>query len=200
MANADAAFGLRPVGGLDGSPYNGGTIRCVIAAGDSTATFIGDPVKLSGTGVTAGDGSGTYPTVVQATADAQIFGVVTAFEVAGGGNAPNLDNQYRVASTERFCQVVPALDNLFAIQADEDVEIADIGNTADLVNTLNVITAGSTVTGLSGAELDSSDIDTGSNLQILGVYNAPDNDLATDNPVVIVRINESVLRGDGTKA
>ena len=80
MANADAAFGLRPVGGLDGSPYNGATIQCVIPSGDSTATFIGDPVKLSGTGVTLADGSGTYPTVIQATADAEIFGVVVSFE------------------------------------------------------------------------------------------------------------------------
>lgn len=198
MANADAAFGLRPVGNLDGSPYNGGTIRCVIPAGDGTATFIGDPVKLNGDATTAGDGSGTYPQVIQATADAEIFGVVTGFEAAGGGTSPNLDNQYRAASTLRYCQVVPALDNLFAIQADEDIVTGDIGNSADFVNSLNVITAGSTVTGLSGAELDSSDVGTGANMLILGVYNAPDNDLASNNPIVIVRLNESSLRGDGT--
>ena len=192
MANADAAFGLRPVGNLDGSPYNGGTVRCAILAADSTATFIGDPVKLSGTGYT--DANGTVPSVAQATADATIFGVVTSFEAG----PTDLETQYRKASTLRFCNVVPALDNLFAIQADEDVVIADMGQTADLVNTLNVIPAGSTVTGLSGAELDSSDIGTGANLHILGVLNAPDNDLSTNNPVVIVRINESSLRGAGT--
>jgi hypothetical protein len=94
--------------------------------------------------------------------------------------------------------VVPALDNLFAIQADEDVVVADLGNSADFVNSLNVVTAGSTVTGLSGVELDSSNIGTGANMLILGVYNSPDNDLSTNNPVVIVRLNESSLRGDGT--
>jgi len=195
MANADAAFGLRPVGGLDGSPYNGGTIRCVIPSGDSTATFIGDPVKLSGTAVTAADGSGTYPTVIQGTADAEFFGVVTSFEP---DPATSLEDQYRKASTQRFCQVVPALDALFAVQADEDVVIADIGSSVDFVNSTNVLTAGSTVTGLSGVEIDSSNIGTGANCLILGVYNSPDNDLATNNPIVIVRLNESSLRGDGT--
>lgn len=196
MANADAAFGLRPVGGLDGSPYNGATITCVIASGDGTATFIGDPVKLSGTGVTLADGRGTYPTVVQATADAEIFGVVTSFE----SDKSDLSVQYRKASTQRVCQVVPALDNLFVIQADEDIVVADLGQTADIVNSLNVITAGSTITGLSGAELDSSNIGTGGNLQILGYYNSPDNDITSGltNQRVIVRINESSLRGDGT--
>ena len=47
MANADSAFGFRPIN-RDGSPYNGATIRCVIAAADTTATFIGDPVTLDG--------------------------------------------------------------------------------------------------------------------------------------------------------
>jgi len=195
MANVDAAFGLRPVGGLDGSPYNGATIRCAILAADGTATFVGDPVKLGGTGYT--DANGTVPDVVQATADAQIFGVITSFEAA-----TSTSTQYREASTLRFCNVVPALDTLFAIQASADIEIADIGQGADFINVLNVITAGSTVTGYSGAEIDSAL--TGDNMLILGVYNAPDNTLlldtggANNNPVVIVRINESSLRGDGT--
>ncbi len=87
---------------------------------------------------------------------------------------------------------------MFAIQADEDVEVADLGAQADFTNAANVLTAGSTVTGLSGVELDSSDITTGSNVLIMGVYNSPDNDLDTNNPIVIVRLNESSLRGDGT--
>ena len=192
MANADAAFGLRPVGGLDGSPYSGGTIRCVIPSSDGTATFIGDPVKLSGSAVTSSEG--TFPAVIQGTADAQFFGVVTAFEA----NPDDLGAQYRKASTERYCQVVPALDALFAIQASADIVVDDIGNTADFVNAANVLTAGSTVTGTSGVELDSANIGTGLNCLILGVYNAPDNDLSTNNPVVIVRLNESSLRGDGS--
>ncbi len=192
MANADAAFGLRPVGGLDGSPYNGATITCVIPSSDSTATFIGDPVRLLGSAVQVGDAY--YPSVAQGTANAEFFGVVVSF----AANPDNLSQQYRVASTERVCQVVPALDNLFAVQADEDIVVADIGNTADFVNSTNVLTAGNTSTGISGVELDSSNVGTGANFLILGVYNAPDNDLDTNNPVVIGRLNESSLRGDGT--
>lgn len=195
MANVDAAFGLRPVGGLDGSPYNGATVRCVIPSSDTTATFIGDPVKLAGTAVSVSSEDGAVlPAVIQGTADAEFFGVITSFEY----DPSDLTKQYRVASTERVCNVVPALDALFAVQADEDVEVADIGNSVDFVNSTNTLTAGNTTTGLSGVEIDSSDITTGGNCLILGVLNAPDNDLATNNPVVIVRLNESSLRGDGT--
>ena len=187
MANADAAFGFIPVGGLDGSPYNGGTIRCAILAADGTATFIGDPVVLTGTA----SADGANPSVAQATTAGQVFGVITAFEA---DPATSLDDQYRKASTLRYCQVAPALDNLFMIQCDGAFAITDVGNTADFI-----VGSGSTVTGLSGVELDSSDIGTGANLQILGLAPMPDNEVDT-NANVIVRINESVLRGDGTAA
>ena len=61
MANVDAAFGFRPVN-RDGSPYNGATLRCVFAAADATAAFIGDPVILDGSS------SEGYPGVSQCAA------------------------------------------------------------------------------------------------------------------------------------
>lgn len=185
MANADSAFGFIPVGGLDGSPYNGGTIRCAILAADSTATFIGDAVKLSGTA----SADGVSPSVAQCAAGDQVFGVVTAFEA---DPATSLEDQYRKASTLRYCQVVPALDNLFKVQCDGAFAITDVGNTADFT-----VGAGNTTNGLSAMELDSSDIGTGAGLQILGLSSEPDNEVNT-NANVIVRINESSLRGDGT--
>ena len=72
MANADTPFGFRPVGGLDSSPYNGGTIECVLLAADSTATFIGDAVKLTGTA----SADGTAPSIAQCAAGDEVFGVV----------------------------------------------------------------------------------------------------------------------------
>lgn len=195
MANADTPFGFRPIANLTGSPYTGGTVKCAIVATDETATFIGDLVKLSGTAQTdtAGDG-GTYPSVVQgAAADTAFFGVITSFEP----DRTDLELNYRVADTLRYCHVVPATQGqLFVVQADGNVAITDFGNTADVV-----VGAGNTTTGRSGMELDSSDIGTGVNLHIVGYYNAPDNDIVTGsgaNSLVIVRINEHTFGGDGT--
>lgn len=185
MANADAPFGFRPIGGLDGSPYNGATVECVLLAADGTATFVGDPVKLTGTA----SADGHAPSVAQAAVTDQVFGVVVSFEA---DPATSLDDQYRKASTLRRVKVAPALDNLFVIQVDGAFAITDVGNTADFI-----VGSGSTVTGMSGVELDSSDIGTGANLQILGLSREPDNSVDT-NANVIVRINESILRGDGT--
>ena len=44
MANTDAPFGLRPVRHLNGSSWNGQTIRCFIHASYAYALFVGDPV------------------------------------------------------------------------------------------------------------------------------------------------------------
>jgi len=193
MANADTPRGLWPVGSLDGGPWNGATLRCVIPAGNGVATFIGDLVVLDGTGITDSDGY-TYPTVVQGAASSTaFFGVVTSFDP----DRTDLSVQYRKASTERYCQVAPASGGqLFAVQCDGAFAITDVGQTADVV-----VGSGSTTTGLSAMELDSSDIGTGANLHIVGVVNDPSNDVVNNsgtNANVIVRINEHTFGGDGT--
>ena len=66
MANADAAYGFKPVH-ADGSPTSGATMRYVFAAGDTVAAFIGDPVKIAGTSI---DGA---PTIAQAAAGDPVF-------------------------------------------------------------------------------------------------------------------------------
>ena len=125
MANADAPAGLRPIKNLSGAPYTGATIKCSILAADSTATFIGDLVRLSGTASTEG-----YPSVVQgAASDTSFFGVVTSFDPS----PTDLETTYRKASTLRNCNVVPANDALFVIQTDGAFAITDVGETADVV-------------------------------------------------------------------
>ena len=186
MANADAPFGFRPVN-RDGSPYNGATMRCVIPAGDGTATFIGDAVKLDGTSING------YATVVQAAAGDPVLGVVTAFEADPDG----LGNQYRLASTQRFCQVAMATDGYFEVQSDDDttaLAITDVGNNANFV-----VGSGSTVTGMSAMELDSSGATTTAtlDLQIVGFPERADNLLSgtgSTNKNVIVRFNDPQLK------
>ena len=184
MANADAPFGLRPVSMLDGSPYNGQTIRMQFAAADAGAAFIGDLVSGSTDAGTEG-----VPSVTQGAATGVFVGVVTSFEF----DPDDLTLIHRLTLTQRACQVCPALDVIFEIQSSGTGSLTDILNTADVT-----VGTGSTVTGLSAMELDDSDMGTGVNLQIMGLVNREDNDVASANANWLVRINESQLRGVGT--
>ena len=191
MANADAAFGFRPIN-RDGSPYNGATLRCVFGATDATAAFIGDVVKLDGSS------SEGYPGVTQATAGSggAVFGVVTGFEA----NPDGLGDQYRKALTKRFCQVALAEGNYFEVQSDDDATAlaeAGVGLNADFI-----VAAGSTVYGLSGMELDSNTANTTTTLQlqIVGLVDRPDNLLAgtgSANKNAIVRFNTRAASAQG---
>lgn len=182
MANADAPFGFRLIEGAD-SRYR--LVQAVIPASDSTATFVGDAVKL----LAAGSGE-AYPAVIQAAAGDPVYGVVESFRA---DPATSLEDQYRKASTKRYVTVALADDGAeFEIQSDDDttaLAIADVG-----LNASFVVGSGSTVTGLSGMELDSSSAATTStlDLQIMRLVDRDDNDISTDgtNKNVVVRFND----------
>ena len=191
MANSDAPGGFTAIGQLDGSPYNGGTIRCVILGADTTSTFVGDAVNLGG----SSDALGKYPSIVQHAAGGVVFGVISSFE----SEKTNLALQYALGSqtTDRYALVVPALDNLFEIQDDGvgDTFVAtDVGQAVDIV-----VGAGSTTTGMSGMELNTDNMGTGDTCMIMGITDAPDNEIGA-NVRIRVRFNESELRGVGTPA
>ena len=64
MANNDAAFGMKPVKMIGGSPYTGGVSRYRIAANYGTAIFQGDMVaQVTGGGVEVHADGGTVPIV-----------------------------------------------------------------------------------------------------------------------------------------
>jgi len=175
MANVDAAFGFRPIKS-DGAPYSGQTERVVFLATDTTAAFVGDPVHIA---TDPADITGT-PAVIACTAAAPAFGVVTSFEA----NPDNLSQQYRPASTKRFAQVV-RVDNLeFEVQASANPGLASVGSNIALVTT-----AGSTVTGQSGAEIVTPTVATSGDCQIVRGVNSPDNDLTASNSVWVVKFN-----------
>ena len=178
MANTSIVNGLTPVKHLDGSPWNGATRRYAILAADGTATFIGDAVKHAGTA----DANGV-PAVVQAAAGDTILGVVVGFEV----NPDNLTQLHRLASTLRYALVCDAPDVIYEIQEDNTATFAItmIGENADLV-----VAAGSTVTGLSGMQLNTTThVATTAQLRILGVVQSPDNAVSA-NAKLEVLINE----------
>ena len=184
MANLDAAFGLRPVG-KGGGPYDGQTLECFIAtASTTTDVFIGDVVKIGPASSTLG-----HPGVIIITsAKDQAFGVVTSFRAT----PKDLEIQYGKKATDRTCQVVLADSTTFyEVQADGVMEAGDVGLNSELV-----LGAGSTVTGLSGYELQANAVTSsiGDMFQVFGFVDRPDNDLTLTNAKVLVRFNDKADR------
>lgn len=193
MANADTPFGLRPVRHRNGAPYNGAVTAYYVPASYATALFIGDPVVKTGTSntveVTApGAGAfpvGTLPAINKATAgdDNAITGVIVGF--AGDADDPI----YNPASTGRVAYVCDDPDVMFEIQADGAIAAAQVGLNAVLIYT----NSGSTATGVSGAELDTSSdapaADASNQLTIRSVVNRPDNEAGSAFTKVLVTIN-----------
>ncbi len=176
MANVQTPFGLRPVRHLDGSPWNGQTLRCFISASYATALFIGDPVIFGSTTLANKDTTAKCPTIVTNAGTNGLLceGVIVAFEP----NPNNLTLQYRPASTERYAFVVPAVPNLvFQIRDDGS------GTPAKVFTHQNAEMAagsgGSTITGLSSFALDASTPTTtqGFPLHILTLADIADNEL-----------------------
>lgn len=180
MANIDAPRGFRPVKYKGGRPYNGATNKYYIPSTDATNIFIGDPVRLAGTGDTAGN----YPTIALSTGSTattgKSIGVVQGFDPVTGVTTPNLNVIYRAASTAMYAFVADDPDLVFEVQEDSvgnNLAATEIGNNVNFTTA----TAGSTTTGLSGVELDSSSkATTALQCRILGLADRPGNDLGTN--------------------
>jgi len=210
MANVDSPFGLRPVRHKSGAPYNGAANPYYIPASYGTALFVGDPVVRTGTSNTAavkvpGGGTfgvGTLPEINKATAgDANaVTGVIVAFMAL-----PNdLTKQYNPASTERVALVADDPDLVFEIQADGAVPAASMGLNAVFIYTHS----GSTATGLSGVELDTTSdapaADASNQMIIMRAVNREDNDTTLTHAKVEVLLNNHTeaqgrtANGDGS--
>ena len=196
MSNKDTPFGLRPIRHKNGAPYNGAFNPYFVPASYGTALFIGDAVVKTGTSNTAevvapGAGKfaiGTLPEVnrVAAGDGNAITGVIVGF----APSPTNLGLNYNPASTARVVYVCDDPDVVFEIQADGAVPAASVGLNAVLIYTH----AGSTVTGLSGAELDTtSDVpaaDASNQLTIQRIVNREDNTPNLIHNKIEVKINQ----------
>jgi len=187
MTNANTPFGLRPVRHRNGAPYNGAANRYFVPATDGTALFIGDPVIIAG----SADAEGVA-TVARATAAGgnYILGAVVAVEPSEGAGASGRDSPtYRVASTDRYVWVADDPDIIYEIQEDGvggALAAANVGQNIDVI-----AGTGSTITGLSAFQADSSTANTTNTLQlrIHGFVQRPDNVPGSANAKILVSIN-----------
>ena len=192
MANQDAAFGMKPVRMIGGAPYNGGQSRYRIAANYGTSIFQGDMVAaVTGGGVEVHADGGTVP----------IVGVFNGCMYTDPTSGEQIFSNYYPASTDAADIIAFVIDDpmvVFEIQAAIAFPIADLFGNFDIVYT----TAGSTKTGISGAELQVTDGGTGTTLSVKAIDISEDpanSDVGAAHTNVLVTIQNHLygIKGAG---
>ena len=186
MANKDAAFGMVPSRMIGGSPYTGGQSRYRIAANYGTSIVQGDIVaQVTGGGVEVHAHGGTVP----------IVGVFNGCMYTDPTTSEQKFSNYYPASTNASDIIAFVIDDpnvVFEIQADDTFPVADLFGNFDIVYT----SSGSTVTGISGAELDVATGATTTSLPLkaIDISGDPENsDVATANTNVLVVIQNHIF-------
>lgn len=188
MANVNATYGLA----LHEDNSQSNLMLCVIPSGNATATFVGDAVKTADLDSIKIQGGQYALPVIQAAATDPIFGVIMGFQQHTVASGMDLSRRHRPASTSMYCLVKPAhpLD-VYRMQADDvgtTLSVASLGCNADIV-----VGSGSTSTGLSAMQVDSSTVANTAGLQvrIVGFVDSPRNEVGAVNQDVLVQINQS---------
>ena len=188
MSNIDAPFGIRPIAKLASAPGGTtGTTKYKISSGAS-ALFTGDPVKLKADGsIEVKGGAGAITGAISG-----VF--MGCFYTDPTTGKPTFRNNYPdgLAATDAIAFISDDVNQLYIAQQDaNDIGAADLGNNAEMI-----MAAGSTTTGMSKAEIDSSTAATGNAtymLKILDFYDTPSNDTTAANSVLVVKINNHQL-------
>ena len=182
MANKDAAFGFRPVRHLTGGLIR--TNEYAIANNYGTAIYHGQAVKA----VAAGG-------IESCAAGEVVLGIFGGcFYTDPTTGKPTFSNYYP-ASTNASDIIAFIVDDpmvVFEVQANAAFPIADLFGNFDIVYT----TAGSTVTGISGAELNVGDGGTGTTLSVkaIDISEDPENsDVSSANTNVLVTIQNHIF-------
>ena len=190
MANKDASFGLRPVRMMGGSPFSGGQSRYRIAANYGTAIHQGDMVmQVTGGTVEIHADGGTVP----------IVGVFNGCQFTDPTTGEQVFKNHYPASTNASDIIAFIIDDpnvVFEVQANAAFPIADLFGNFDIIYT----NSSSTLSGVSGAELDVSTGATtaGLPLKAIDISQDPDNsDVSTANTNVLVVIQNHIMGQKG---
>ena len=203
MANANVAFGLKPVGMHGSSPATQGTSQYFIAS-DASAIFQGSPVRAELTG-------GTIQ-IATATCDGvQLLGVFAGCEYVDATTGklkfsntwPGSGSANTSFDIKGFVYDNPAQRFIIAsdgTNTDRATAKADIFKTADIASGAS----GNTTTGISSAVLDIStaeDTDTSNVVMILGIHEDVTNaDHSAAGVSYIVKINNHALNSSDADA
>ena len=209
MANISKINGFRPVKHVTGAPYNGQSNIYAVAAGDATALFVGDVVKLAadanaqGVQYVTAHAAGTAGTGQPALG--VVVGVINTKLDPVTGNMSSgsisLDTPvYRPASTAQYVLVADSPDLIYEVEATAagsaySFAVADVGQNANIF-----AGAGSTSTGNSAHSLNMSDKGTAATLpfKITGVAAKVGNEVTGNYTKVNVQINNHQFKSVGT--
>ena len=196
MANANVAFGFKPVGMHGSSPATQGTSQYFIAS-DASAIFQGSPVKaeLTGGTIQIGSATGNGDQLVGIFAGCEYVDATTG-KLKFSNTWPGSGSANTNFDIKGFVYDNPAQRFIIAsdgTNTDRATAKADIFKTADIASG----TSGNTTTGISSAVLDIStaeDTDTSNCVMILGIHEDVTNaDHSAAGVSYIVKINNHAL-------
>ena len=203
MANANVAFGLKPVGMHGSSPATQGTSQYFIAS-DASAIFQGSPVKaeLTGGTIQIASATGNGDQLVGVFAGCEFVDATTG-KLRFSNTWPGSGSANTNFDIKGFVYDNPAQRFIIAsdgTNTDRATAKADIFKTADMASG----TSGNTTTGISSAVLDIStaeDTDTSNVFMILGIHEDVTNaDHSAAGVSYIVKINNHALNSSDVDA
>ena len=203
MANANVAFGLKPVGMHGSSPATQGTSQYFIAS-NASAIFQGSPVKaeLTGGTIQIASATGNGDQLVGVFAGCEFVDATTG-KLRFSNTWPGSGSANTNFDIKGFVYDDPAQRFIIAsdgTNTDRATAKADIFKTADLASGAS----GNTTTGISSAVLDIStaeDTDTSNVVMILGIHEDVTNaDHSAAGVSYIVKINNHALSGSDADA
>jgi hypothetical protein len=197
MSNANTPFGLRPVGTVSGTQYNGAARLYAIEAANASAFAMGDPVVT----VAAGADPRGVPYITLAAATGAIRGVIVGlFDTYPGiAKVDNLNQTIRPAGAKAdvwYAMVVDDPNVVFEVQevgTGTPLAMADVNlNTNLVVGTNNGY--------ISGWQLDNATEAVSATLQckILGLVQRPDNRVGQFAKWLVKINNHELNSGTGT--
>ena len=199
MSNGTSApFGFKPIRYKNGAPYNGACTPYYAPSDYATAIYVGDPVVTVAAGANdtaspEGHQIGALQEINVATTGAGNY--ITGVVVGVGPDRDDLSKQYGVASTARVVMVADDPDLVFIGQEDsagsESILVTDLGLNTNIV----AGSGGSTVTGLSSWQLDSSAANTTNTLQvkILRLHDQANNPISSADTTANYAIFEFII-------
>ena len=203
MANANVAFGFKPVGMHGSSPATQGTSQYFIAS-NASAIFQGSPVKaeLTGGTIQIASASGNGDQLVGVFAGCEFVDATTG-KLRFSNTWPGSGSANTNFDIKGFVYDNPAQRFIIAsdgTNTDRATAKADIFKTADLADGAS----GNTTTGISTAKLDIStaeDTDTSNVVMILGIHEDVTNaDHSAAGVSYIVKINNHALNSSDADA